>query len=267
MHVFGPYDRFPVGVSAAYTLPSADRMRHADLLASLGFAHALLIQPSPYASDHAALLDAIAHSGGRFRGIGSCDAATSPNALQELRNRGIVGLRFVGVAGPGGAPYPGTQGLDAWGALRERMADAGLHAQLWADATTAIATARDAARRGTTLVLDHLAGLGPDDRPGTPLFDELADLLASRNVWTKLTWFRRSRCGGDYRDMETTVRALAEAAPDRILWGSDWPFVRAERPPEPSTLIEQLHDWLGGDAFTRCLRDNPATLLGIGLAA
>lgn len=267
MHVFGPFDRFPVSAPPAYTLPDADRSRHAEALAELGFGHALLIQPSPYGTDQRAMLDAIAASGGRFKGIGSCDAATPIEALADLRERGIVGLRFVAMTGPGGGAYPGTQGLDAWNDLRGRMAEARLHGQLWADAATCAQAAQDAAAGGGTLVLDHLAGLGPDDGPGTPAFDRIADALTSRVVWIKLTWFRRSRRLGDYGDMEGMVRRLAEVAPTRVLWGSDWPFVRAEKAPDPATLIEQLHSWLGEDGFVHCLRDNPRALLGFGEVA
>ena len=150
-----------------------------------------------------------------------------------MRARGILGLRFVAMTGPSGARYPGTQGLDAWEKLRTRMADADLHAQLWADAETCGEVAHDSVARGETLVLDHLAGLDPDDRPGTARFDRVADALASGLVWVKLTWFRRSRRPGDYGDMEAVVGALADCAPERILWGSDWPFVRTEQPPDP----------------------------------
>ncbi|WP_404713782.1 amidohydrolase family protein [Sphingomonas sp. MMS24-J13] len=264
MHVFGPFDRFPVAAAPAYALPDADRRRHAETLTALGFENALLIQPSPYGADQRAMLDTIERSGGRFRGIGSCDPTASLEALQDLRDRGIVGLRFVAMTGPGGGSYPGTQGLNSWTSLRARMADARLHAQLWADAATCAKAAQEAAARGATLVLDHLAGLGPDDRPGTWSFDRIADAVAGDHVWIKLTWFRRSRCGGDYGDMEAVVRALAERAPTRILWGSDWPFVRVGQVPEPATLIEQLHSWLGSDGFVRCLRDNPRMLLGSG---
>ena len=71
MHIFGPFDRFPVAKTGPYALPDADRHRHAGTLAALGFRHALLIQPSPYGTDHRAMLDALDHGEGRFRGIGS----------------------------------------------------------------------------------------------------------------------------------------------------------------------------------------------------
>ena len=262
-HVFGPPERFPTATTGAYALPDADRQRQAATLARLGFAHALLIQPTPYDTDHRALLDALAHAGGRLRGIASCGPETSAAALHDLRARHIAGLRFVAMPGPDGRPYPGSQGLDTWHRLREAMAEAGLHAQLWADGDTCATVAQACAASGRTLVLDHLAGLGPDDRPGTPRFDRLADALASGFVWVKLTWFRRSHLPADYSDMAATVAALAERAPRRVLWGSDWPFVRVAAPPDPARLIEQLHAWLGSEAFGHCLCTNPASLLGL----
>jgi predicted TIM-barrel fold metal-dependent hydrolase len=260
-HVFGPFDRFPPAAAGAYALPYADRRRHSHALGELGFAHALLVQPSVYGTDHAAMLDAIEHSSGRFRGIGSCDGATTHRDLEHLRARGIVGLRFVAVTGPGGGAYPGTQGLEAWRCLRPLMVEVGLHAHLWADGDTCAVVAHDAAAVGETLVLDHLAGLHPEDRPGSERFDRLADALASGTVWVKMTWFRRSHRPGDYSDMEATVCALAECAPERVLWGSDWPFVRVETVPNAAALIGQLHAWIGSEAFERCLRANPQALL------
>jgi predicted TIM-barrel fold metal-dependent hydrolase len=262
-HVFGPPERFPAAAAGAYALPDADRRRHAAKLAGMGFAHALLIQPTPYGTDHAALFDALAHAGGQLRGIASCGPATSAADLLELRARHIAGLRFVAMPGPDGGDYPGSQGLETWHRLREAMAEAGLHAQLWADGDTCASVAEACAASGRPLVLDHLAGLDPDDRPGTARFDRLADALASGSIWVKLTWFRRSRLPGDYSDMAETVAALAERAPKRVLWGSDWPFVRVATPPDPARLLEHLHAWLGAEAFAQCLCTNPATLLGL----
>jgi len=264
MHVFGPFDQFPVAEAGAYAPPVADRQMHRTLLDVLGFDHAVLIQPSSYGGDHRALLDAVARSGGRLCGIGSCDRSVSGQALSELRALGIVGLRFVGVAGPGGGRYPGTQGLDMLELLRADLVQAGMHAQLWADLDMCTDAAFSAAAHGMPLVLDHLAGMTPDDRPGSYRFDRMADALASGTVWIKLTYMRRSALPLDYSDMRATVAALVEAAPDRVIWGSDWPFVRMDARPDSEILLHQLHAWLGHDAFVRCVRDNPAALFVTG---
>ena len=260
MHVFGPFDQFPIGQAGAYTPPVADRVQHRAVLDGLGFDHALLIQPSLYGSDHRALLDAIGKSDGRLLGVGSCDASISEQELTAMLSGGIVALRFVGVAGPDGGRYPGTQGLDSREKLRPAMTAVGMHAQLWADLDLCAETAIAMAQQGMPLVLDHLAGLSPQDRPGTYRFDKMVDAMSSGLVWIKLSYLRRSAQPLDYQDMRTTVEALAAAAPDNILWGSDWPFVRMAAQPDPASLLDQLLAWLGRDAFVRCMKDNPARL-------
>ena len=260
MHVFGPFDQFPIAQAGAYTPPVADRLQHRELLAGLSFDHALLIQPSLSGSDHSALLDTLAKSEGRLLGVGSCDASVSRGALTEMRAGGIVGLRFVGVPGPDGGRYPGTQGLDVLEQLQPDMAAVGLHAQLWADSELCADTAIAMADKGMPLVLDHLAGLSPQDRPGSHRFDKMVDALSSGLIWIKLTYLRRSARPLDYQDMRETVEALAEAAPNQILWGSDWPFVRLAEQPDPAFLLDQLQVWLGRDAFVRCMTQNPQRL-------
>jgi predicted TIM-barrel fold metal-dependent hydrolase len=261
MHVFGPYDRFPVAESGAYALPLADRVAHEDVLGVLGIDHALLIQPSPYGTDHRALLDAIAQSAGRHLGIGSCDGSATAETLCDLRAKGIVGLRFVAMRGPNGGRYPGTQGLEELAKLREKIADAGIHVHLWADAETGAEVALSFAPSSGPVVLDHLAGLSAGDRPGTYAFDRVADALATGHVWVKLTYFRRSSLPLDYSDMRDVVEALCEAAPHRVIWGSDWPFVRTDRRPDGGAMLDQLRTWLGNEAFERCVKDNPRELL------
>lgn len=260
MHVFGPFDQFPIGQAGAYTPPVADRVQHRAVLEGLGFDHALLIQPSLYGGDHSALLDAIAKSDGRLLGVGSCDATVSGQELAAMRAGGVVALRFVGVPGPDGGRYPGTQGLDSLEKLLPDMAKVGMHAQLWADLDLCADTAMAMAQQGMPLVLDHLAGLSPQDRPGSYRFDKMVDALSSGLVWIKLSYLRRSAQPLDYQDMRDTVEALVAAAPDQLLWGSDWPFVRMAVQPDPAFLLDQLLAWLGKSAFVRCMTENPSRL-------
>ena len=263
MHVFGPFDQFPIRQAGAYAPPVADREQHLGVLDGLGFDHALLIQPSLYGSDHRALLDAIAKSDGRLLGIGSCDASVTGQELADMRSGGVAGLRFVGVPGPDGGRYPGTQGLDTLEQLLPDMAAVGMHAQLWADLDPCADMAATLAQQGMPLVLDHLAGLSPQDRPGSYRFDKMVDALSSGLVWIKLTYLRRSAQPLDYQDMRETVEALAAVAPSQILWGSDWPFVRMAAQPDPAFLLDQLLAWLGREAFVRCMAENPARLFTV----
>jgi len=263
MHVFGPFDAFPPPDEPSYALPDTNPTLHLTTLDRLGLDRAILIQPSPYQTDHRALLHALANSPDRLRGIGSCDAGTSGETLQALRRAGIIGLRFVEMKAKDGGRYPGTQGLDSFDRLAADMRTHHMHAQLWADAASCADAAQRMAKQGMTLVLDHLAGLGPEDLPGSRNFDRIAEALDSGLLWIKLTYFRKSARPLDYGDMRPVVAALAEARPDRLLWGSDWPFVRMDgEQPDAGRLIGQLREWIGEDAFIRVVRDNPAMLFG-----
>ncbi len=261
MHVFGPFAFFPVSEAPAYSLPLAPRDANIAMLDRLGISRGMLIQPSPYGTDNRALLDAVAASDGRLLGVASCSSAASAAELADLRSKGIIGLRFVEMTGPSGGRYSGTQGIDTLAALAASMRRAGLHVQLWAELARAVELAERCAADGTILVLDHLAGLSPDDLPGTEHFDRLAAAIAAGRVWVKLTYLRRSRQPGAYNDMHAVVTALACAAPERVIWGSDWPFVRLDRRPSGGDMLDQLRSWLGEEAFKACLVDNPAALL------
>ncbi|MCW2336692.1 putative TIM-barrel fold metal-dependent hydrolase [Sphingobium sp. B2D3A] len=262
-HVFGPRPHFPLAPGGAYEPPSADRDLHLATLDRLGFDHALLIQPSLYGDDHSALLDALRHGQGRLLGVGSVSATIDRDRLAALRSASVVALRFVGVPGPDGGPYPGTQGFDQLEDLRSDMRALGLHAHVWGSLEQCADLALGDAGSDMPLVFDHLAGLSPDDRPGTYRFDRLLDAIATGMAWVKLTYFRRSALPGAYSDMQPVVSALVDAAPHRVIWGSDWPFVRTAQVPDPSALLNQLRSWVGEEAFRRCLSDNPAALLGM----
>lgn len=266
LHIFGPYDRFPLAGSSAYTPPLAPFEAQAAMLERLKLERAVMVQPAPYRSDHSAMIDALSRSGGRLRGVGSADETISDQALDELKSHGIVGFRFVEMKSPiGDGRYPGTIGFESARALAPRLKARGLQVQLWAALEDCVELIAEARRLGLVLVLDHLAGVRPDHGPQHPAFRALLDALAANEVWVKLTYLRQSQEPLGYGDMRWAVEALASAGPGRLVWGSDWPFVRMEgREPDPAELLRQLVDWLGPELSRRILVDNPAELFGFG---
>jgi 2-pyrone-4,6-dicarboxylate lactonase len=254
-HVFGPYERFPLAHASSYAPP---------MLASVGAARGVLVQPAPYGLDASALLAAIAGSGGRLRGIAVANEHTSEADLQALHDGGVRGLRFVEMRAPDGTPYAGSVGVDQLLTMAPAMRRIGLHAQLWAPIDSYAALLPQVRAAGVDVVLDHMACIKPERGVDDPAFQGVLQAVRDGGVWVKLTLCRVSTQAPDYPDARPFHDALVAAAPTRMLWGSDWPYVRmGEKSPDVGVLLDQFAAWVP-DAATRqmILVNNPAALYG-----
>jgi predicted TIM-barrel fold metal-dependent hydrolase len=263
-HVFGPYDRFPLAHASSYAPPLAPAALHREMLDTIGAARGVLVQPAPYGTDASALLDAIAHSDGSLRGIAVADEHTSEAQLQALYDGGVRGLRFVEVRAPNGTPYAGSVGVDQLLKMAPAMRRIGLHAQLWAPIDAYADLLPQIRAAGVDVVLDHMACIKTERGVADPAFQAVLTQLKQGGVWVKLTLCRVSTQAPQYADARPFFDALLATAPDRLLWGSDWPYVRmGEQSPDVGVLLDQLVDWVP-DAATRqrILVANPAALYG-----
>jgi 2-pyrone-4,6-dicarboxylate lactonase len=264
-HVFGPLERFPLRAATNYTPPTSPFERHDSMMRSYGIDRAILIQPVPYQTDNAAIVDAITRSGGRLKGIGVQTGEVGPVELTRLSGAGICGLRFNEMTNPNGlGRYQGAIGVEHLARLAPAMRELSMHAQIWAAAETCIALASSLKPLGLPLVFDHMAGIDVTGGVENPTFQALLRLLAEGHVWIKLTVCRVSKTSAnDYSDVRPFHEALVRENPERLLWGSDFPFVRLEdRMPDMKRLIEVFLDWTPSSAQRRVLVDNPARLFG-----
>lgn len=263
-HVFGPYERFPLAHASSYAPPLAPAALHRQMLATIGAARGVLVQPAPYGLDASALLAAIAESGGRLRGIAVADEHTSEAGLQALYDGGVRGLRFVEVRAPDGSPYAGSVGVGQLLKMAPAMRRIGLHAQLWAPIDSYAALLPQVRAAGVDVVLDHMACIKPDRGVDDPAFQGVLQAVRAGGVWVKLTLCRVSAQAPGYPDARPFHDALVAVAPTRMLWGSDWPYVRmGEKSPDVGVLLDKFAGWVP-DAATRqmILVDNPAVLYG-----
>lgn len=253
-HVFDA--RFPAGASP-YALPVADLATHAAMRARLGTTRAVLVQPTPYGRDPACLLDALARGEGRLRGVMIADETVTDATLEAWHAAGIRALRFVEMQAPGGGGrYPGSIGVDSLRILAPRLRALGWQAHLWASATQLAELLPDLLPLGVPLVLDHL---GMPDGVEDPAFARLLPHLREGGIWVKLTLCRVKR----WDTLRPLHDRLVEANPDRLLWGSDWPYVRMDPPPDAGAMLDLCLDWLGdADLIGRILVDNPRRLFG-----
>lgn len=272
VHIFDP-QRHPYQGERSYTPGEASVASLQAMLAGLGLERVVLVQPSVYGSDNACLVAALAQLGECARGIAVVDdAGPGPEALAALHAAGVRGIRLnIEVAGAASAQAL-RERLRVIGWLREQ---AGWHLQLHASAELTLAVLDDLAQLGVPVVLDHYAGL--HKKPPVPAshWRVWQDFLRQGPGWIKLS--APYRCHADWAGppLAELAQALAEAAPHKLLWGSDWPHTGGEagRPRDPSriepfraidnaAILTDLRATLGDAAWQQMLCDNPARLYG-----
>jgi predicted TIM-barrel fold metal-dependent hydrolase len=261
MHIFGPYDRYPLSPGRSYTPPEASVAMYEDLLATLGFRRTVIVQPSIYGTDNAVTLDAVQAIGqDRARAVVVVDDAVTPEQLRAMHDQGARGVRFNAVSG-NGTP------LEQLGALVAKIAPLGWHLQLYAHAAEILALEATLARMPIPVVIDHMGGIkAAEGGVDSPAFAALLRLLKG-GAWAKLCGYRSS-AGHPYRDVSAMARAMIAAAPDRCVWGTDWPHPSLFPPlemPDDGHLLDLLGEWAPEAAQRQAiLVDNPARLYGFG---
>ncbi|MEZ5708787.1 MAG: amidohydrolase family protein [Blastomonas sp.] len=265
-HVFGPFDSFPLPEGRTYTPPLRTAEAHADMLATLGFDRAVIVQASAYATDNRCTLDAIARNPASRRGIAVVDGTFDDDAYEMLKAGGMCGARFTEIIGKEtGKRLAGAAGFDTLLAVAPKFREHGLHAQLFAPFDTLMQEIDALLALGVPLVLDHMARIGPSDRIiQDPDVQKLLALLREGRIWIKNIVFRNSRQLGDFGDVRAFHDAMIEANADNLVWGTDWPLLNFPDPPDPGYMLDLLDDWVDGDAGLRqkILVDNPARLYG-----
>lgn len=247
-----------------YALPEAGPVAHEKMRRALGMTRGVIVQPAPYADDPSAMLSAIAGADGALKGIAVAEPDISPTVLAGWVQAGIAGLRFTEVRAPNGEPYPGSVGFAALRSLAPVMRELGLHAQLWAPPALLAASLPDLLQLRVPLVLDHMAMLNPASERHAALLGGLLPLVGNEDLWLKLVVCRIERAdltGGEaVRELHGR---LLDTRPDRMLWGSDWPYVRLEPAPDAAAMLDLFADWtVADDRRQAVLVDNPATLYG-----
>jgi predicted TIM-barrel fold metal-dependent hydrolase len=252
-HIFGPYDRFPLSSARPYTPPAALVAHYLDMANTLGLTRRVVVQASVYGTDNAVTLDAVAQLG---RDDTRAIVVVGDDApLQAMADAGAVGVRFNAVSG-NGAP------MDQLEALARRIAPLGWHIQLFMKGEALVDMADRLAALPVPIVLDHLAGARAADGADSPAMDAACRLLDTGRAWVKLCGYRASR--PPYDDLAPLARRFLAVAPERCVWGTDWPhtqFPKPEQMLDDGLLLDWLEEWLPDEAARqRVLVDNPARL-------
>ena len=259
VHAIGRFDRFPLSPRRGYTPAAVPIDDYVTLMDRLGLARAVLVQPSIYAADNRAMLDALARFPERFRGIAVVTATIGDGELRALHDAGVRGVR-ANLLNPGGISF------DDATTLTRRFADLGWHLQLQIDVST-FERFDDAARLPVPVVVDHLGYMPASRGHSDPGFQRLLRWVATGRCWVKLSAPYRltDRQGARYDAVAPLARALVRANPERMLWASDWPHTDLCRDmPDDGELLDVLADWVV-DRATRdaILARNPVALYDV----
>jgi predicted TIM-barrel fold metal-dependent hydrolase len=258
-HIYGPWDVFPLPANAAYR-PAAAPM--ADLLAMherLGIGHGVLVQAACYGTDHRALLAALAATDGRYRGVALVDETVRDADLQTLHEGGICGVRFNFMG-----HLPGDRDMDRLRRVAERVRPLGWHALLHGHLAQMLPVLDAWRDLDMPLVIDHMARQDATREWDEPALQRLVRHLAHPQRWIKLSGVDRAMQGAP-APWDATLplaRRLLDAAPQRAIWGTDWPHPNIQGPvPDDARLLDFLVDVCRDAATAQAvLVDNPQRL-------
>lgn len=257
-HIFGRPDRYPLSPGRAYTPPEAPMAAYAVVADTLGLQRFVVVQASVHGTDNRCTLDAVAEFGlARARAVAVIDDGFDAAALRALDAAGVRGVRFNAVSG-NGTP------LDQLTTLAGRIAPLGWHLQLYVEGAALPDLVPALAGLPVPVVIDHMGQVETRKGVANLEFQALLRLLDGGRAWVKLCGYRSSSDGFPFRDTLDQARALIAAAPERCVWGTDWPHPNFfGTMPEDGALLDLLGDWAPSDLDRRrILVDTPASLYG-----
>ena len=257
MHIYS--HRFPKAATAKILAPDASVPDYLKMRARLGIERTVVVQPSAYGKDNRCTLEAVAAIGPSARGIVVVDETVTDAELDRLTKLGIRGIRFFMLSG---APLP----LEILETMSARVAPFGWHVVFQMDGRHLADHEALLGRLTSTLIIDHVGKFLAPVAPDHPGFRTILRLLDNGRTWAKLSApYETSKLGPpNYDDVGKLAKAMAKAAPERMLWASNWPHpTPGAIVPDDAVLLDMLLDWVPDEAARkRALVDNPAELYG-----
>ena len=259
-HICGPEASFAYDPARIYTPRDALLPAYEKMLETLGVERMVLVQPSIYGVDNSVMLKAMAETTMNARGVAVVPIDIDEEEVEQLHRAGVRGVRFnlVDVKNPS-AELPLTEICH----LAERLKEFGWHVELLLhvdDFPDIYSLFRDFP---TDIVVGHFGYFRPGTTLENPGFQGLLQLAVSGKCWVKLTGpYRISSVELPYSDVDAFARALIAEAPNRLLWGSDWPHVMMKKTmPDDGHLADTFARYASADQLRKqILVDNPAQL-------
>ena len=272
VHVFGPAARYPFDPGRAYTPGDASVEELLALHDVLGLERVVIVHPSPYGTDNRCTVDASRRLGERARAVAVVDPGLGTEELREMHAAGVRGVRV-------NLETAGQHDPAAAGALLEaaahQVAPLGWHVQTYTNMAVIGALHEALMRLPVPLVVDHFGRARAEAGTGQAGFPELLALVRAGRAYVKISAPHRISDRPDCADAGPLARALFEANPERVVWGSDWPHPGGARrdiaaiepfnPIDDGAALNRLAEWFpDAEARRLILVENPARLYGFG---
>ncbi|CAG7627517.1 amidohydrolase family protein [Rhodococcus opacus] len=238
-HVFGPAATFPFAPDRTFTPPDVPEAALARLHRTLGIDRAVIVQSASHGRDQAVLIDALRTGGGRYRGVALIGLDTPRSELDRLHAEGVRGIRLQFMPHLGAAPT--DEEILRYADLVEPL---GWHVEIHVAGTGAVDRFGVITKIPTRVVIDHLGRVDLNDGLDSPPVQALRRLLDTGTVWLKLSGtYRVTLTGAPYDDANALAASLAAHAPERVVWGTDFPHPNLYGPmPDDGILLDGIPD-------------------------
>ena len=255
------YDsKFPIAPSATLKPGDAKAADYQALQKRIGTTRSVVVQPSTYGTDNSCTLDGMAQLGPASRGVAVVDTSVTDAELQRLNGLGIRGIRFNLV-------QAGATTVDMLEPLSKRVADLGWHVQIHQTGDGIVKMEEVLQKVAAPIVFDHMGRIPKDVGVDHPAYSVISRLIDKGRTWVKISGADMDTKVGPptYADSTKLAQAFVKLAPQRMVWGSDWPHptMKDDDKPNDATLIDLLAEWAPDpETRRRILVENPAELYG-----
>jgi predicted TIM-barrel fold metal-dependent hydrolase len=255
------YDgKFPIAPSATLKPGDAKAADYQALQKRIGTTRSVVVQPSTYGTDNSCTLDGMAQLGPASRGVAVVDISVADAELKRLHGLGIRGIRFNLV-------QAGATTVDMLEPLSKRVADLGWHVQIHQTGDGIVKMEDVLQKVASPIVFDHMGRIPKDVGVDHPAYTVISRLIDKGRAWVKISGaYMDTKVGPPtYADSTKLAQAFVKLAPQRMVWGSDWPHPTAKDDDKPNdaTLVDLLSEWAPDEATRRrILVENPAELYG-----
>jgi predicted TIM-barrel fold metal-dependent hydrolase len=257
-HIYN--SKFPIAPSATLKPGDAKVADYQALQKRNGTTRSVVVQPSTYGTDNSCTLDGMAQLGPASRGVAVVDTSVTDAELKRLNGLGIRGIRFNLV-------QAGATTVDMLEPLSKRIADLGWHVQIHQTGDGIVKMEDVLQKVASPIVFDHMGRIPKDVGVDHPAYTVISRLIDKGRTWVKISGaYMDTKIGPPtYADSTKLAQAFVKLAPQRMVWGSDWPHPteKADDKPNDATLVDLLTEWAPDEATrNRILVSNPAELYG-----